>query len=139
MSVPPVLYVEDEENDVFFMQLHFKDAGLAHPLQVARNGLEAINYLAGAGPFANRTRFPLPCLVLLDLNLPICSGFEVLEWVRRQPQFQALPVVVFTASGHERDKQKATELGATDFITKPANMSRLAELLARIEGRWLVS
>lgn len=138
MSPPLVLYVEDEENDVFFMQIGFETAGWHHALQIAKNGLEAIDYLAGAGSFGNRAKFPLPRLILLDLNLPVRSGFEVLEWLRQQPQFRALPVVVFTASNQECDKEKALRLGANEFITKPTDMSCLSELLGRIRQRWLI-
>ncbi len=138
MATSPVLYVEDEENDVLFVRMGLERAGLHHPLQVATNGKQAIDYLAGNGHFANREQYPLPSLVLLDLNLPIRSGFEVLQWLRQQPQFQSLPVVVFTASSQESDREKARQMGANAFITKPANMFNLQELLKRIESHWLV-
>ena len=138
MNLSPVLYVEDEENDVFFMKRGFARAGLPHGLQIATNGEEAIHYLTGNAPFCDRLKYPLPCLVLLDLNIPIRSGFEVLQWLRQQPHFLTLPVVVFTASSHDSDKQKALQLGANEFITKPTDMSRLPALLEEIKARWLV-
>lgn len=138
MKSAPVLYVEDEENDVFFMQLGFQSACLLHPLQIARNGKEALAFLSGEGQYADRVNYPLPCLVLLDLNLPFFSGFEVLGWLRHQTEFQALPVVVFTASSHESDREKALRLGANEFITKPTDMSRLPKLLLEIKARWLL-
>lgn len=90
-----------------------------------------------SGPYADRTKYPLPCLVLLVLNMPVLSGFEVLEWLRQQPQFHALPVVVLTASSHQSDKVKALQLGANQFITKPTDMSRLSKLLADLKTGWL--
>jgi CheY-like chemotaxis protein len=75
---PTILYAEDEETDVLLLRLALKRSGLAHPLQVVVNGVEAIDYLAGAGAFADRSLYPLPCLVLLDLKMPLKDGFEVL-------------------------------------------------------------
>ena len=73
-------------------------AGLTNPVHVAVDGAQAIAYLAGNGPFADRNQHPLPALVLLDLNLPKKSGFDVLSWIRQQPQFSSLPVVIYTSS-----------------------------------------
>ena len=89
---PALLYVEDEENDVFFLQRALTRAEVAVRFQSVCDGGKAIAYLAGEAPYAGRD---LPDLVLLDLNLPVHSGFEVLEWLRRQPGLGELPVVVF--------------------------------------------
>jgi CheY-like chemotaxis protein len=134
----PVLYVEDDENDVFFMEMAFARAGLRHPLQIARDGKRGLDYLAGNGQYADRARYPLPGLVLLDLNLPVCSGFEILRWLRLQPRFHALPVLVFTASTQQSDSEKAQQLGANEFITKPTNLNQLPELLKDLIDRWPV-
>jgi CheY-like chemotaxis protein len=98
-------------------------------LQVVVNGQEAVDYLAGNPPFTDRDSFPLPSLVLLDLNLPLVSGLEVLQWIREQPQFESLPVVIFSASALESDQQKARQLGANDYILKPSDMLDLAGFL----------
>ncbi len=137
MTKYAVLYVEDDENDVLLVRLGFERAALDCSLQVATNGKQAIDYLAGQGHFANREQYPLPNLVLLDLNLPIRSGFEVLEWLRQQPRLQSLPVVVFTASNQESDKEKARHLGANQYVVKPTNMFSLEELFKRLERHWL--
>ena len=89
-----VLYVEDEESDVFFMQRAFEGEGLASAFQTVGDGQTAINYLAGEGVYAERDRYPLPTLVLLDLNLPVLSGFDVLRWIRRNGASKRLPVVL---------------------------------------------
>ncbi len=75
---------EDDENDVWFLQRAFQEAGVDNPLQVARNGQEAISYLAGEGDFADRGRFPLPYLLILDLKMPLKTGLDVLAWLRGQ-------------------------------------------------------
>ena len=134
--VPDVLYVEDDSNDVFFMEWAFKTAGLSNPLHIVTDGKQAIDYLAGNGPYADRAQHPLPALVLLDLNLPQVSGFEVLRWLRQQPQFQGLPVVIFSASDQNADKEQARQLGATDYAVKPLNTAKLPELLQALVCRW---
>jgi len=133
-----VLVVDDDPNDVFFMHLGFKAAGLPQALHIAVDGQQAIDYLAGNGLFADRAQHPLPALVLLDLHLPGLSGFEVLRWLRQQPQFQSLPVVILTASDREADKAQAQQLGANEYIVKPINLvAVLPELLRVMAGRWL--
>lgn len=116
---PVVLYVEDEESDRLLMQLAFAKAGLGSALWMVGDGKRAVEYLSGVGVFADRTGYPLPALVLLDLNLPGMHGFEVLKWIRAQPGYATLPVVVFTSSAQEEDRQRAESLGASAFIQKP--------------------
>ena len=137
MGNPPVLYVEDEENDVFFMKRAFTEAGIPAQLNVARNGKEAVDYLAGHGPFANREQHPLPCAVILDLNLPIMSGFDVLEWARRQEALKNLPVVIFTSSDQPQDRARARELRADEYVTKPSNPMGLTDFAQHFKERWL--
>ena len=134
-QVGPVLYVEDDDNDVIFMQMAYKQAGLPRSLKIVSDGQQAIEYLAGTGPFADRAQNPLPCLILLDLNLPIKTGFEVLRWIREQDQFKTLPVVIYSASTRERDRDLASNLGASDYFVKPSTPSKLAELLKQIWKR----
>ena len=88
------------------------------------------------GVFANRAAYPLPLLVLLDLKLPVKSGFEVLAWIRRQPQFQQLPVVICSSSGVEFDQQKAFSLWAADYLVKPSGLTQTKELSSLIQKRW---
>lgn len=126
--LPPVLYAEDEENDVFLLERAFAKARVEHPLRVVTDGAAAIRYLAGTDEFADRTRFPLPCLALLDLNLPRRSGLEVLKWVRDQTPFRTLPVVLLTSSNQVRDIASAHNLGANGYLVKPASSEKLVEL-----------
>lgn len=130
MNPPPaILYVEDEENDIFLLRLAFQEAGLSDStITAVMDGAEAINYLGGQGKFSDRTKYPLPSLVLLDLNLPRKSGFEVIRWVRQQPQFSSLPIIVYTSSQAEIDRQNACQLGATDYTIKPSEFSELSNL-----------
>jgi len=138
MSAPAVLYVEDEDNDVLFMQMAWKRAGLGFPLHIARNGSEAIDYLAGNATFSDREQHPLPSLVILDLNLPMISGLEVLEWIRQQQTpLQQLPVVILTSSDQTRDIEQGEKLGADEFITKPSAPEDLMQVVQRLADLWL--
>ena len=85
-----VLLCEDDPDDVLLTQIAFEKARLANPLQIVRDGEEAIAYLEGEGRFADRTRFPLPILVLLDLKMLKLDGFHVLQWLRSQPESSRL-------------------------------------------------
>src|SRR4051812_10546785 len=98
MNGQPILYAEDEEDDVLFVQRAFKDAKILNPLVVVPDGLSAIDYLGGAGRYANRAEHPLPCLALLDFNMPQTSGLDVLKWIRTQPSVCTLPVIMLTSS-----------------------------------------
>ena len=137
MAATLVLYVEDEENDVFFMRVAFKETGLSHLLRVVTDGQQAIDYLAGHGPFADREEHPLPGLVLLDLNLPIKSGIDVLRWIRGQSDFVSLPVIVLTSSGRDADRQKCLELGANEFFVKPGLPKDTLKLVETLRDHWL--
>jgi CheY-like chemotaxis protein len=137
ISLPAMLYVEDEKSDVLLLRVAFSLARLTNPVHVAVDGAQAIDYLAGNGPFADRSQHPLPALVLLDLNLPKKSGFEVLSWIRQQPQFASLPVVIYTSSVGLIDKDTAQLLGATDYFVKRSGVTDIAELVRSLAERWL--
>ena len=136
-SDPTVLLVEDNIDDVLLTQRAFRKAGVHATLQVAGDGDEAVAYLRGDGPYADRIAHPVPSLVLLDWKLPRRSGREVLRWVRQQPQFVALPVVVLTSSREQEDIDHAYGEGANSYLQKPVMLENLTELSSRIEGYWL--
>ncbi|HZR21375.1 MAG TPA: response regulator [Verrucomicrobiae bacterium] len=127
--IPPLLLVDDDEADIFLLQRALQKANLTLPEHIVTDGEEAIDYLSGRGPFADRNAFPIPHAIFLDLKMPFVSGFEVLEWIRTQPQLASIPVFVLTGSSIERDRQRAFELGARHYLTKPATPALLVELL----------
>ena len=132
-----ILYAEDEPNDIFFLKLAFKKATSPHTLNAVPDGEQAIDYLAGEGPFADRSRYPLPTLVLLDINMPKKSGLEVLEWIRRQLRFKSLPVLILTSSQRPEDLEKARNLRADDYLLKPSDPLKLVEMVKSLHERWL--
>ena len=137
MSNTCILQVEDEAHDVFLLQRAFIQARIANPVQVATDGQMAIDYLGGLGKFADRGKYPLPGLILLDLKLPRRSGREVLEWIRAQPGLSRIVVIVFTTDQYVGDISLAYELGANSFIIKPASFSQYVEIARLLEGWWL--
>lgn len=132
-----ILQVEDDPNDVLFLQKAMLKAGATNPIQIATDGQQAIDYLSGAGRFADREKFPFPCLVLLDLKLPYVMGLDVLRWIRQQPR-GAIPVVMLSASGEETDISTAYRLGANAFLTKPSDTGTLVEMVKAIKDFWLI-
>jgi CheY-like chemotaxis protein len=136
-SSDPILLVEDNDDDVFFMRSACAKAAITNPLFVVEDGQKAIDYLTGTGAYADRTAFPLPRLVLLDLKLPIKKGFEVLAWLRQQDHLNALIVVVLTSSNEPSDIREAYRLHANSYLVKPTTVQRLTELAASLKSYWL--
>jgi CheY-like chemotaxis protein len=134
----PILHVEDRTEDVFLLRYAFERAQIENPIQVVPDGQQAIEYLSGTGKFSDRDRFPLPCLVLLDLKLPLKMGLEVLEWIREQPSLKWLIVIVLTSSIYEGDIVRAYELCANAFLVKPSGMSVTIDMCKAIKHFWLV-
>lgn len=131
------MIVDDNANDVALLQFACAKASLTCPLKIVRDGAKAIQYLAGEGQFADRREFPLPRLVLLDLKMPLCDGFEVLSWTRAQPGLRRLAVVVLTSSAEPQDIDWAYDLGANSYTVKPNSPDELAALAGRVKDWWL--
>lgn len=136
-ALPPILYADDEENDAVLLQIAFQRAAITHPVAVVTDGTFAMDYLLGAPPFADRTRHPLPCLLLLDIKMPRMSGLQVLECVRGHAAFAHLPVVMFSSSQQPVDQARARELGAHEYLVKPASLDGLVAIARLLDNRWL--
>ena len=132
-----ILLAEDREDDILLIRRAFRKAFITNPLQVVRDGEEAIAYLSGEGKYSNRSEYPLPDLMLLDLKMPRMDGFEVLEWIRRQPGLSSLRVVVLTASDHMHDVNSAYKLGANSFLVKPMDFEDVVHLGKFLTTYWL--
>jgi len=124
--------VDDQENDVLLSRLALQRAGLELPVYSVPGGMEAIAYLNADPPYQDRLRYPLPALVLLDIQMPHMHGFEVLRWVRKQPNFANLPVVMLTGSRTKSIAETARLLGATSFFVK--DFANAAELSHSIDS-----
>lgn len=131
-----VLYVEDEDGDVLFMERAFARKDMESTLRVVRDGRAAIEYMSGAGKYGDRKEYPLPTVLLLDLNLPGMSGFELLQWMRNHPDYASTPVVVFSSSTREDDRLRALELGASEYVAKPSSGLEFGRVLDELKQRW---
>src|SRR6266700_997931 len=131
-----ILLVEDDSNDVLLLQRAFQRAGLRDCLRVVRDGEQAMNYLSGRGIYADREKFPLPFLVLLDLKMPGTDGFEVLQWARSEAELKRLLIVVLTSSHLQSDVDRAYELGANSYLVKPVEFDEMVNLIKRFEIYW---
>jgi CheY-like chemotaxis protein len=132
-----ILLAEDREDDIALIKKAFAKAYVPNPLMVVRNGEEAIAYLEGEGKYANRAEYPLPDLMLLDLKMPRVDGFEVLKWVRRQPNLAPLRIVVLTCSESIRDVNVAYSLGANSFMVKPMDFQDVIHMSKFLTSYWL--
>jgi CheY-like chemotaxis protein len=125
-----ILLVDDNEDDVFIMQSVFQKLQIPNPIQTLTDGDDAIAYLNGDGRYSDRTRYPLPTVVLLDLNMPRRNGFEVLAWIRAQPALKSLTVYILSASMRQVDVEQALALGANWYLIKPSQLEALMDLMA---------
>ncbi|PWU17323.1 MAG: two-component system response regulator [Verrucomicrobia bacterium] len=132
-----ILLVEDNQDDVSFILRAFKRAEISNPIYAVADGEEAMAYLSGEGDYSNRTDYPLPELILLDLNLPGTDGFQVLRWLRQQPGFASIRVLVLTSSNEVYSVNRAYKLGANSFLVKPSDFENFVELGRIISHFWL--
>ena len=131
-----ILLVDDSENDLLLMRAAFAKSGFDTPLQEVHSGEEAIAYLRGEGSFGDRSRFPIPVVILLDLNMPMKNGFDVLAWLKTQPTLRHLPIIILTASARPEDVDHAFELGASSYLVKPPNLGALTNMIRCLRD-WL--
>jgi two-component system, chemotaxis family, response regulator Rcp1 len=128
-----VLLVEDNPGDVRLTQEALKEGRVLNHLSVVNDGIEAMDFLARRGKYANS---PRPDLILLDLNLPRKDGGEVLEEIKADPELRRIPVMVLTTSGAEKDMNKAYNLHANCYITKPVDLDQFVNVVRSIEHFW---
>lgn len=132
-----VLLVEDDLNDIFLVKRAFKKARLRKPLQVVTDGQEAIHYLQGEAKYGDRDAYPLPTLIVMDIKMPLKSGFEVLEWVKTaEPPLRRIPVVIVSSSDNPADINRAYELGANAYMVKPVDFRAVEQLFESITHYW---
>jgi CheY-like chemotaxis protein len=134
-----ILLVEDDENDAMLMRMAFEKNNILNPVQWVRDGLEAVDYLNGAGQYADRAKYPFPEVLLLDLKMPRMTGMELLAWIAEHPDFRIIPTIIMTSSKQELDIEKAYNLGANTYMTKPCSFDELAQMVKLTHEYWAVS
>jgi len=134
-----ILIAEDDPNDRKLLALAAAQSKEIGELFVLTDGQELIEYLEGEGDFANRRAHPLPDMVVLDLKMPLMNGLEVLEWIRNQSPQPAIPVVMLSGSGLEKDVEEAYRLGADGYFQKPQSVAALKHVLRAITEYWTIA
>lgn len=129
-----VLLVEDNEDDVELTLEALKDSKVRMEVHVVQDGVDALKFLRKQAPYEEK---PRPDLMLLDLNLPLMDGREVLEKVRQDPDLTDMPIVVLTTSQNEEDICRVYKLHANCYISKPVDFMKFSEIVRQIEGFWL--
>lgn len=138
MTSKIILLVEDNPDDEELTLLALEESNILNEVVVARDGVEALDYLFAAGRYADRDPRRLPQLVLLDLNLPKLDGLEVLRRLRADPRTALLPVVILTSSGEEEDVIAGYRCGANGYVRKPVDFNGFAEAIKHLGLYWLV-
>jgi len=133
-----ILLVEDNPDDVLLTERALKKSHILNRLVVARDGVEALDYLFGKGNYAGRDLTIMPEVILLDLKLPKIGGLEVLKKIREDSRTRLLPVVILTSSKEEKDLINGYALGANSYIRKPVNFNQFADAVRQLGLYWLV-
>jgi two-component system response regulator len=133
-----ILLVDDDPNDVELTLRAFRNNPLGNKIVVARDGLEALDYLCGTGAYAGRDPAHQPQVVLLDLNLPAIDGLEVLRRIRADDRFRRLPIVILTSSNEDSDKLAGYGLGANSYVRKPVDFRKFSEAVTRLGLYWML-
>ena len=135
-GTPFILLVEDSDDDALLFERVVAKTGLGIQVRRVHNGQEAIDYLLGVGQFSDRKRFPFPRVVLLDLKMPICDGFEFLTWKRTQPSLTCLPTIVMTSFDFQRMGRRSYELGAHSFTMKVSTTDSVSDRVETLRKWW---
>jgi CheY-like chemotaxis protein len=137
MTQATILLVDDSADDKLLTCRAMTKAEIVNPVHTVTDGVEAVEYLTHCGPFNDRYRFPTPLLVLLDLKMPRMNGFELLTWIRQQPQLKRMWVIVLSHSQELSDINRAYELGANSYLVKPTRLTTLVDTLRGLKNYWL--
>ena len=127
-----ILMVEDNPDDVRLVERQLQNSGLKYALRVVSDGGEAMDYLSGTGEYGDRAAFPLPCLLLIDLRMPRVDGFMLTEWVRRNPETNNIPIVIYSGLPSSEDAERAYALGANAYVVKLPGVRSFDLLFAAI-------
>lgn len=132
-----VLHIDDDPNDTELLKAAAREAKALFQIHNVEDGETAMAYLNGAGEYAERARYPLPHLVLLDLKMPRASGFELLKWIRAQPHLCRLPVVILSGSELHEDIRLAFHQGANSYLIKPLGFEALVTMIKDVGDFWV--
>ena len=138
MKTKKILLVEDSPDDQELIRMGFEESHIANDLVIVGDGAQALDYLFGAGKYADRDVSDKPHIILLDLKLPKVNGLEVLERLRADPRTEFIPVIILTSSSEEEDILASYKLGANSYVRKPVDFNHFAEAIKRLGLYWLI-
>lgn len=130
-----MLFAEDDPDDKMLLEIALGKLGM-RDYYIARDGVEAIEYLQGSGKFSDKLRFPTPSCLILDVNMPRMNGIEVLEWLKARENQCIVPTILFSGAATERDLRRAYQLGVRTVFQKPAGMESLLHGLKLLQDYW---
>jgi two-component system response regulator len=134
-----ILLVEDNPTDLELALRVFRKHRIANRIEVARDGVEALDFLFGEGAHTGRGRIQIPKVILLDLKLPKIGGIEVLRRIKNDPRTCIIPIVVLTSSSEQKDLLESYQLGVNSYIVKPVDFDQFSDCLRDIGMYWLLS
>jgi CheY-like chemotaxis protein len=132
-----ILLIEDNRMDIELTLDAFRERRLNNEIHVAPGGQEGLDYLLGHGEFADRDKFPLPDLILLDLKMPVIDGHEVLRQIKQFPLLKRIPVVVLSSSKEEGDRALTYDNGANSYLVKPVSFDGFLDVVHQVDSYWL--
>ena len=132
-----ILVADDSNDDAFFLKRAFLKAGINAPLQFVTDGRAAVEYLTGTNAYADRAAYPFPKLLLLDIKMPMMNGFDVLRWLKQNPDLKRLNVAMLSSSSEEQDVNLAYDLGANSYLVKPSSLDEFVQVAQALNDYWL--
>jgi CheY-like chemotaxis protein len=132
----PILIAEDDEEDRMLVEEAMEESLLVNPLYFVQNGEEVMDFLYNIGKYADKNKYPLPGLILLDLNMPKKDGRQVLGEIRQDPNLKKIPIIILTTSKAEEDILRSYDLGVNSYITKPVTFDGLVEIVKNLGKYW---
>jgi CheY-like chemotaxis protein len=133
-----ILLVEDEEAHAQLTRRAIRKAGNANRIDVVYDGEEALDYLFNGGKYADKSKFPCPGLILLDIKLPGIDGIEVLQKIKQHPNLKKIPVIMLTTSEREEDIARSYDYHANSYLTKPVGFKEFEEKIGQIDFYWMI-
>jgi len=131
-----ILVVDDDPNDAILLQKAIRANDITNPIQIVRDGGEAIDYLEGRGAYSDRGEFAFPKVIISDLKMPRLSGLELLEWLRKHPKCSVVPMILMSGSGLPRDVEQAYRLGVNSYFQKPSSFHELVDVIRTAYDYW---
>lgn len=136
-NILPILMVDDDKDDRFLTEKALQANRVINPVRFVEDGEELLDYLHRRGKYASPEDSPIPCFILLDLNMPKMDGRKALGILKSDPELRKIPVVILTTSKAEEDILKTYNLGANSFITKPIDFNNLVAMMGSLKRYWL--